>query len=168
MYSIGDYIVYGTKGVCKVTEIGSLAMPDVASDRLYYTLELVYNHGGKVFTPVDNTKVLMRPILTEKEAVELVEQVGSLLPIEITDEKHREDTYREIIHSCDCSELIRFIKMLNIRNKTRIAEGKKITSGDDRYLHMAEDNLYSELSLSLSIPKEAVRAFVFKTELATE
>lgn len=163
MFQVGDYIIYGTKGVCKVIDVGPLTLPDMPSDRDYYTLELIYNHNGRVFTPVDNAKVIMRPILSKKEAEALVSEAASLELIEITDEKHREDTYRDVIRSCDCRELVRIIKTLHARNQSRLSEGKKITSGDDRYFHLAEDSLYNELALSLGMPKEAVRSYLFKT-----
>ena len=160
MYKIGDYIIYGTKGVCRVVQIGPVDLPDVPSDRLYYTLELTGSRNSRVFTPVDNSKVIMRPVLTQEEASALIAEIRNLTEIEIEDEKHREDAYRDVIRSCDCRELVRIIKTLYQRNQSRLAEGKKITSSDDKYFHLAEDNLYSELAISLDIPREEVKDYI--------
>ena len=38
MFEKGDYVVYGTKGVCQVEEITELEMKGTAEGRLYYVL----------------------------------------------------------------------------------------------------------------------------------
>ena len=78
MFQIGDYIVYGTSGVCRVEKIGPVDLPDVSKDKLYYTLSPVRNPGGHIYTPVDNQRVVMRPILTEDETEQL-RSLGSSL-----------------------------------------------------------------------------------------
>ncbi|MDD2568140.1 MAG: CarD family transcriptional regulator [Clostridia bacterium] len=38
MYQIGDLIVYGRNGVCRVENIGVLDVPSINKNQLYYTL----------------------------------------------------------------------------------------------------------------------------------
>ena len=45
MYQAGDYIVYGTSGVCRVDEVKPSPFEDEA-DRQYYTLTPVTGTGG--------------------------------------------------------------------------------------------------------------------------
>ena len=42
----------------------------------------------------------------------------------------------------------------------RIAEGKKVTSSDSKYFHLAEESLYGELAISLDMEKEEVKDYV--------
>lgn len=56
MFEVGEYIVYGNTGVCKVEEVKEMKVPGTKNDRLYYTLEPVYDKGCRLFTPVDNEK----------------------------------------------------------------------------------------------------------------
>ena len=42
----------------------------------------------------------------------------------------------------------------------RSAQGKKITSTDEKYLKMAEDYLYSELEILLEIPKSQMEQYI--------
>ena len=42
----------------------------------------------------------------------------------------------------------------------RIAEGKKVTSSDSKYFHIAEDSLYGELAISLGMEKEEVKDYI--------
>ena len=68
--------------------------------------------------------------------------------------------YKECIRSCECRELIRIIKTIYIRKKERLSQGKKVTAVDERYLRLAEENLYSELSLLLGIPKNRMEHYI--------
>ena len=51
MFEIGEYIVYGNTGVCKVAEKTKMVAPGAKTDKLYYTLEPVYDKGCRLFTP---------------------------------------------------------------------------------------------------------------------
>lgn len=160
MFKEGEYIIYGNTGVCKVEEITKMAAPGTKIDRLYYVLEPVYDKGCRLFTPVDNRKVKMRPVLTKQEADELIEKLKEIDVLWVKDEKNREQMYKEAIHTCDCEEWVRIIKTLYLRKKSRLAEGKKVTSSDAKYLHLAEESLYGELSVVMGIPKEEMEAFI--------
>ena len=78
----------------------------------------------------------------------------------IPDEKKRELKYKEALKTCDYRAWISIVKTLYNRKKERIAQGKKITSLDERYLKATENELYSELSLILGVPKKEMEAFI--------
>lgn len=160
MFEIGEYIIYGNTGVCKVGEVTKMAAPGTDGDRLYYALEPVYDKGCRLFTPVDNQKVKMRPILTKEEADALIKQIQEIDTLRVGDEKNREQVYKDAIRTCSCVEWVRMIKTLYIRKETRLAAGKKVTSSDAKYLHLAEESLYGELSVVMGIPKEEVEAYI--------
>ena len=160
MFQVNDYIVYGNAGVCRVESIGPMSFGDASAERDYYTLVPVYQKGSRVFTPVDNDKVVMRPILSQEESNALIDSIVDIRPLEITDEKHREDAYKEAIRTGDCTSWVRVIKTLHGRMEKRFEQGKKATSSDEKYMHMAKESLYGELAFSLSIPKEQVEEFI--------
>lgn len=162
MFEVGDFIIYGSNGVCRVESIGNMEAQGVASDRIYYTLAPVYEKKSKVFTPVDNCKVVMRPVMTEQEAHDLIEHIGELQVLTIEDEKKKDVVIKEALRKCDCRESVRVLKTLHEKKKMRQAQGKKIASGDERFYKMAEDSLYGELSIALGIPKEEVKALIMQ------
>ena len=82
--------------------------------------------------------------------------------IQNADEKQREANYKQAVNSCDCTEWIRIIKTLWRRNRDRMAVGKKVTAMDKKYFKLAQDNLYSELSMSLHIPQESMEDYIAK------
>ena len=52
MFEVGDLIIYGYQGVCRVDSIGQSDISGVPSDKLYYTLVPLYG-SGKIMIPVD-------------------------------------------------------------------------------------------------------------------
>ena len=160
MFGKGDYVIYGMSGVCRVEDITTMEMEGIPGDRLYYVLIPSGQKGGKIFTPVEGQKTLMRKIMSREEAVRLIDQIPKIGELWITDEKKREEQYKECMRSCDCSQWIQIIKTLYLRKQERSAQGKKITSTDERYLRMAEDYLYSELEIPLGIPKADMEAYI--------
>ncbi len=160
MFEVKDYIIYGNHGVCKVEAVGKLDSAGTAKDRLYYTLEPVYQNGSKIFTPVDNEKVMIRAVLSKEEAIELIDDIKNIDSLWITDEKRRESDYKEAFKKNDCRELVKIIKTIYSRKQTRIAEGKKVTASDERYFRMAEETLCGELAIPLKMEKEEVKQFV--------
>ncbi len=160
MFSIGEYIVYGMSGVCRVEEIGPMNMSGIDSDKIYYTLLPLYTRGSRVFTPVDNQKVVMRPVISKQEACELIDNMKEIEQIEVADDKHRELAYKEAVKSCDCKELIRIINTARKRKEERLAQGKKMSACDERYLKQAQDNLYGEFAVSLKMEKGEIEDFI--------
>ena len=142
MFEIGEYIVYGMNGVCKVEEIGPMNLNGVDSDKVYYTLLPLYTKGSRVFTPVDNQKVVMRPVISKQETCNLIDEMKDVDLIEVPDDKHRELAYKEALKTCECRELIRIINTVLKRKEERIAQGKKMSACDERYLKQAQDGLY--------------------------
>ena len=159
LFKIGDWLIYGGKGVCKVIGIGPLESAKSGSDRPYYTLE-PKGSGSRVFTPVDNQKVIMRPIISKEDALELIDHMEEIDLLWITDEKHREDHYKEALRTCDCREWIKMIKTIYTRKQKRLQQGKKMTSSDERFFKIAEDHLYNEFGLALGMESGEVETFI--------
>lgn len=160
MFDVGDYIIYGANGVCKVEKVGTVSVAGIPKDKMYYTLVPVYSKGSTVFTPTDNQKVVMRPVISKEEALSLVDSIKEIEMIKEKDDRMQEVKFKESLKKCDCKECIRIIKTLYQKKQTRIAEGKKITAGDEKYLHIAQDYLYGELAIPLQMEKKEVEAFI--------
>ena len=149
MFDIGDYVVFGTDGVCTVEAVGSLDMEGVSKEKLYYTLAPVGKSGNnRIFAPVDGKRVVMRRVITLDEA--------KALP----DERKREEAYKAALMSCDVVQMVRLIKEIYRRREARFAAGKKLPAIDERYCNLAENSLYSELSLPLNVEKSRVEEYI--------
>lgn len=161
MYQKGEYVVYGANGVCQVGEITRLNMDNIPKDKEYYVL-YPRNNGGKIYVPVDKANAKMRRIITREEAEELIERIPTIEPITVTNEKLLEEMYKKCMQCYDCTEWVRLIKCIYDRKQMRLSDGKKVTTTDEKYMHMAEESLYWELSTALDIPKEQVLEYILK------
>ena len=102
----------------------------------------------------------MRPVMTRDEALDLIREIPDIPLLKIEFERLREECYKTAIRGGDCRSMIGLIKALYLRSRERERQGRKATATDSRYFNMAEDNLHSELAISLGIPKEEVGAFI--------
>ena len=160
MFDKGELIMCGGHGVCRVVDIVGNPIDRLDRKKKYYLLEPVFEKGSTVYTPVDSDKVLMRRIMTKAEAEALIARITEIDTVWIEEEKNREQMYKEAIRTYDCDTLVEIIKTLYLRRQDRIHQGKKVLSCDEQYLRKAEELLYSEMALSLAIPKEKVEEYI--------
>ena len=162
MFEKGQYIVYGRNGICQVEDITHLNIARVDRQKLYYVLAPLNSKGSKVYFPVEKKETNARDLITEQEAWELLDEIRDIDEILVTNEKLREDTYKQAFNSCDYRQWVAIIKTLYQRRKTRFAQGKKMAATDERYLKMAEEALYSELAFVLKKKKEEMEPFIIE------
>lgn len=162
MFDIGEYVVYGNKGVCEVKKIGPVDIPGMSSDRKYYTLSQVYTKGSTIYVPVDKEDSGLRYVLTKEEVNELIDEIPSMKPVWIQNDKEREQLFTENIRKADTKRLVEMMIALYERRERRIADGKKATSTDERYFHAAEDILFGEIGVVLGVNKNEVKDILWK------
>lgn len=160
MFEVGEYIVYGVKGVCRIEDITHIDISGADKERLYYVLSPVEGGNGKIYAPVDNKKVTMRKVITKEEANQLIQELPQIELLWVPDDKQREAKYKEAINTCDYRAWVSIVKTLYLRKQERVAAGKKITALDERYMRTAENELYSELALTLGIPKTEMESYI--------
>lgn len=160
MFEVGEYIVYGVKGVCRIEDITHIDISGADKNRLYYVLTPIGESSGKIYAPTDNQKVMMRRIISKEEADRLIDELPQIDLLWVPDDKQREAKYKEALNTCDYRAWVSIVKTLYLRKQERVAQGKKITALDERYMRTAENELYSELSLTLGIPKSEMESYI--------
>lgn len=161
MFDIGEYVVYGSKGVCEVTKVGPIDIPGMSSDRNYYTLTQMGTRGSTIFVPVDKEDSGLRYVLSREEVNELICDIPSIKPIWIQNDKEREQIFTENIRKADTRQLVEMMIALHDRKERRIADGKKATSTDERYFHAAEDILYGEIEVVLGVDRSEAKEILW-------
>lgn len=157
MFHVGDYIVYGSNGICRVEEITHPDIAGIDADRLYYVLVPEKTRDSRLFCPTDNSRVVLRSVISAEEADALMKEVKGIEPLQVESERMRDDSYKKAMKSCDLRQCVQVIKALLIRKQEREAHGKKVTVTDERYMKLAEDGLYSELALVLGKEREEIK-----------
>ena len=146
-YEIGDYVMKPMTGVCKVDDVMNLNMDGVNKDKLYYLLVPLNDQREKIYVPVEKAAFTLRKCMTHEKAWEA---------IWIDNEKLREQKYKEAIKKNDPYALVSVIKMTYNCKRVRMQQGKKNIAADERYFHIAENLLYSELGFALDKPKDEI------------
>ena len=161
MFKKGDYIIYGSTGVCLVEDI---TVPDYLKqhgiNKDYYRLAPVYR-TETIYTPVD-TSVFMRSIITKEEADNLILKIPSIQEehFEIKDHRTLAENYKASIKSHECEDLIRLVKTVYTRSRQMIDSGKKPAQTDMQYMKQAEDLLHGEFAVALDIPITEVPTYI--------
>ena len=122
MFNVGDYIIYGSNGVCKITNVGPMNMPGISKDKLYYTMVPCYIRDSEIFTPVDNERVVMRRVMSKDEAEDFIDEMPDIDELEIIEEKKRDLEYKAAVLTCDPKVLVALMKTIRGRMDERIAE----------------------------------------------
>lgn len=160
MFSKGQCVVCGNKGVCTIEDIVTLDIPGVDKEKLYYTLKPVYVSGSTVYVPVESSAGTIRKALTKEEAEELICNIPRIESLEIINEKFLEREYKEGLRSNCCEDLVKLIKTIYLRKQKRLETGKKETAVDSKYFRIAEDNLYGELAVALDMERSEVGRYI--------
>lgn len=161
MYEIGEMIVYGNSGVCEVTGYDSPKLPGINPEQKYYTLRPLYGNGT-IYCPVDNPRVFMRPVLSREEAESLIDLIPEICaePCHSTQVQEITNHYRSAIDTHDCADLIELVMSIYCKKQAAEANGRKMSQLDGRYMKLAEDLLYGEFAVALSMPKDSVREYI--------
>lgn len=160
MFVKGDKVICGSKGVCSVEDITTLNISGVDKEREYYILKPVYMIASTVYVPVDNEAASLRKVLTKEEAKELLERISQIPLLAVTNEKFLEQEYKNCLRTESCEEWIRIIKTIWLRMQKRKDAGRKVTAVDSRYYKIAQDCVYGELAVALSMSRESVEEYI--------
>lgn len=160
MFEIGEYVVCGNKGVCSVEDITTLNISGVDKERKYYILKPVYLSQSTVYVPVDSSKESMRRVLQREEAERLIDGIPQIPLLILPNDRLIEQTYKECLRANRCEELVKLIKTIYSRERKRMQAGRKITSVDERYFHLAQETLYGELAVALGRERSEMQNYM--------
>ncbi|MBE6036195.1 MAG: hypothetical protein E7223_01025 [Clostridiales bacterium] len=160
MFNIGDLVIYGSTGVCKVEDLTRPAFPGAPADRLYYTLAPVYQ-SGVIYAPVD-TKAFMRAVISPEELDALLRELPTLHP-----EGYFNSSvqllcahYEQALKEYTCRDLVVLLRSIRAKKIAMEQQNRRLGQIDARYMKRAEDLLYGELAVVLQIAPGKVPAYL--------
>lgn len=160
MFSVGEYVIYGYEGVCRIERIGFPQVSGLDKSKQYYTLTPHYR-SGTIYAPVDG-RVVMRPLISHEELDALLAQLKTLPLLEGVPENSRlaGDYYRAILAEHDCTMLIRLCKTLHARQAQRQLVRKSVSSTEMRHWKTAEEMIEAEFGFVLGVPPQEVGSYI--------
>lgn len=166
-YKSGDHIVYGNTGVCCVESIITPASKDVRhgfdKTRCYYVLKPLY-HTETIYTPTDNTRVFMRPVISKEEAERLIDLIPTM-QAEVYHADSLQDLrnhYRSVTENYDCSDLIELAMSIYAKKQYAGQQKRKFGEVDGKFMKQAEEMLYGEFAVALGIDRAEVQDYIFE------
>lgn len=163
MYQPGELLIYGSTGVCRVLSIEQRQdyVDGVRQCRSYYQLKPLHQ-GGVIYTPVDNEKVPMRPIISREEAEALIDAIPSLHPDDFRAATTQALTqhYQANLRQHSCKSLMELTMSIHEKRCRAEAQNRRLGMVDERYMKQAEQLLFGELSAALDIPYEEVQSYI--------
>lgn len=156
----GSYIIYGSNGVCRVTDIRSERQ--YGRQQTYYILTPVGNPGSVIYVPADNEALLskMKQIVRPEEILAILSGLkDEEMPWE-TDNRLRAELFDGVIARGDRRELLLMIRTLYLRRIHLAEQKKRLGTADENALKRAEKLINDEFSFALSIAPEEVPAFI--------
>jgi len=162
MFVIGDTVLYGSQGVCRIEAVEEKKFGKETG--AYYVLRPIFDPSSTIFVPFSNEKLIekMKNILSIEQINEMIDRMPELECIWIENETERKASYRRILDRADREEVIQLIKTLFLHQKELTTVGKRLHIADERYLKDAEKLLYDEFAFVLGIKQEAVLPFILK------
>ena len=162
MFWVGQQVIYGTHGVCRIT---AMEVKSVGKEKkTYYVLEPVNQPGTVFYVPSCNQAAVakIRTILTRDEFEKMLKSEKVREDTWIDDENLRRQRYRELIVQNDRAELISMVSALYRHKKKQQESGRKFHVSDENFLRDATKMLTEEFSLVLGIPRSEVEAYMKK------
>lgn len=160
MFAVGDYVIYGYEGVCRVEAVGSPEVSGLDRTRQYYRLTPHYR-GGTIYAPVDG-KVQMRRVISREALDRLLPALPELPPLSDVPENNRlaGEYYRAILAEHSCERLLQLCKTFH-RKQKRLSESRRsVNSTELRSWKTAEEMLYGEFGFVLGIEPSAVAQYL--------
>lgn len=160
MFEIGEYIVYGTNGICRVEDVCSSPY-DKTDTRTYYLLVPVNNPmSSTIYTPVNNERVPMRRLMTKEEIEALIADMPQIELLTVPIEKHRREIYRATIGTLSPAGYVQVIKTVHRRRADLTAAHKHFPVTDLEYGRLAKHLLYSECAHVLGMAEDSVEQYI--------
>lgn len=159
-YKMGDAVLYGLQGVCKITGITERNFDGTPLQ--YYVLKSSHDSKTTMYVPVctEETVPKLRRILSTVEVYEFIHAMADQDVMWIENEAARRARYKAVIAGGNRRELVSLIKALYRHKQERSELGRKLHATDERFMKEAEKILYGELAYVLNIKLEQVLPFI--------
>ena len=161
-YQKGDYVRYGTNGVCVIADVEAIPSTDRRSITTYYVLLPIAESGTRIFVPLDDPTLLgkMRAVLTRSEIDHAIRE-SACTPLEwLPDRNRRTEAFKTIIKNAQPLPLLQLCSCIHARRSTLALEGKRLSGSDEAFLKQAEKLVENEFSFSLGLPRQDVSAYI--------
>ena len=141
-----ETVMYGGQGACTLIEICEKDFG--GENKFYYVLRPAFSGSSVFYVPVDSSLLTskMRRLKNSDEIRDIVSNAS--LPEWIPEDRARQNSLKQIIDGGSTDALVSALKLLAIKQREFIENGKKLRASDERSLRDIERLLCEEFSFA--------------------
>ena len=158
----GNYVAYGTNGICEIEDVKPLSFTSGAEKSLYYILRPANSQGSTIFVPAGNETLTsrIRSLMTKDEIDALLTGMRDKELAWEQDRRFRTENFHEILMKGVQQELLLMIRCIYLKKQELEASGKKLPATDGNTLKAAEKLVEEEFSHVLHIAPGEVGEYI--------
>lgn len=140
--------------------LGVIVDETVIADNGYFVVKTSRGAGENIYVPISRADVIIRPLLTKDEAMDLIKYINELEVEFNPNTKQRRDALKRRLGSGDVKDIAHLFKQYYLfKNKN---DGSiRFGPVDLDMLEFATSNLLDELCISLDMPRDDIEVYVF-------
>ena len=150
----GDRVIHCRDGLAIVVD------DTIIAGNEYFVVKTVRGGGENIYVPIDRAAAIIRPLMAQKEADELINSIKNIQPEYNNNTKQRRDSLKRRLMSGSVNDIAFLFKQLYLY-KTANDPGIKYGPVDLDMLQYAADNLLDELAISYDVPRDEIEVFVY-------
>ena len=160
-FSIGQYVVYGTQGLCTVEDVKTMSLSPSMPVQEYYVLRQK-NNSSVIYVPTysetGNSKI--RCVITREKIDEIISGLRGKNMEWNYNHKERINRFREILSGGINIDMILMIRCIYRQKNELYASKKKLSGSDDDMLRIAERIVREEFAYVLGINENEVSDYI--------
>ena len=164
-FDVGQYVVYGTNGICLVDRIDMMSFTADAPKEMYYVLRQHKHSETCFFVPFKNEELLskMREPMRREDIEDILMGLADDNDVKwVTDRRARGDYFKGILNEGVSGHLLNMIRCIYEKKRELARQGKKLSVSDTTTLRSAEKLVEEEFAWALEMDPQEVPAFIRK------
>ena len=151
-YKIGDKVIHCRNGVSTI-----LGMKEMG-DREYFVIRALRGDNENIYIPVIGSENIVRPVMSVKEADELLHSLASIEKEFNPNTKQRRDAYKRRLNSGNVLDIAYLYRQKCLY--VQYPENVKLGPSDIEMLEYASNILLDELSLTYNVERDKIEEIV--------
>lgn len=161
MFKLGDTVLYGACGVCKIEDIAEKSFG--SSVQNYYVLVPLNDKRSTFFVPVNSETLVskMRFVMSAEEINSVIKDTSNTAQW-IENHRKRKDVFKNLAGGGNFKETLSLARCIHNHGEEISGSGKKLHKNDEMLYKEAMKVLCEEISFSMNITKEEAEDLLIK------
>ena len=153
-FKIKDKVIHKREGLSEIVSYTKISEKD------YFLLKALRGDGEVIYVPIEGCENIIRPIMSSKDALELLKYMKGI-SLEInSNTKQRRDAYKKMLNTGDINDIAYLSRQLYCY---KLSENQdKLGPMDIEMLSRAHNMLMDEFMVVFKKPKDKIEAYIEK------